>query len=208
MLQFITDGPSEQIPKQAEAALKGGIRWVQLRMKDATTEEILATGAKVRDLCTRENATFIINDSPQIAKALGADGVHLGKEDMAPKMAREYLGPDAIIGATANSAADVRRLAGEPIDYLGIGPYRFTATKKKLAPVLGKEGISEIIDLMNSENINLPYVVIGGITAADLPVLHQIGVTGVAVSSAIARSSAPEIAAAEFVEKMKILFEK
>lgn len=103
MLQFITDGPAEEIPAQVGAALRGGVRWVQLRMKDATPAEVTAMARRLIGPCRVAGATFIINDYPEVCKAVGADGVHLGKNDMPPAAARRLLGPRAIIGATANS---------------------------------------------------------------------------------------------------------
>lgn len=201
MLQFITDGPSELIAEQVRLALQGGVRWVQLRMKEANHSEIIETGRTVRDLCAHAGATFIVNDHPSIAKALGADGVHLGKEDPSPAEARGILGPDAIIGATANSWEDVERIASlpSPVDYIGLGPYRFTGTKKKLAPVLGLEGITSILSRMKEREIDIPVVVIGGITAADIPGLRAHGIPGFAISGAIAHADDIREAARQIV---------
>lgn len=202
MLQFITDGPAEAIPDQVWGALRGGVRWVQLRMKEATPAEVTAMGRRLIGPCRVAGATLIINDHPEVAKAVGADGVHLGKTDMAPSEARKLLGPRAIIGATANSLSDVERLMAEPVNYLGIGPYRFTGTKKNLAPLLGVEGYREIIGMMKARNGGeaFPHVAIGGITAADIAGLAEAGVSGFAVSGAIAHAADPAGAAREILE--------
>ena len=202
MLQFITDGPAEAIPDQVWGALRGGVRWVQLRMKDASAAEVTAMGRRLIGPCRVAGATLIINDHPEVAKAVGAHGVHLGKNDMAPAEARKLLGDRAIIGATANSLADVDRLMAEPVDYLGIGPYRFTGTKKNLAPLLGVEGYREIIAIMKARNGGraFPHVAIGGITAADIALLAEAGVEGFAVSGAIAHAADPAAAAQELLD--------
>lgn len=182
MLQFIT-----HTSDRLEDVLRGGCRWVQLRMKDATDEEFMEVGAEVRRLCTKYGATFIVDDRVGLVGPLDADGVHLGKNDMAPSEARKILG-DKIIGATANTAEDVERALAEGADYLGIGPFRFTTTKKNLAPVLGLDGYRGIM----SRKIPVPVVAIGGILLDDLRDLKTTGVTGVAVSGLILNSTNPE----------------
>lgn len=182
MLQFIT-----HTTDRLEDVLRGGCRWVQLRMKDATDEEFMEVGAVVRRLCTKYGATFIVDDRVGLVGPLDADGVHLGKNDMAPSEARKILG-DKIIGATANTVEDVERALAEGADYLGIGPFRFTTTKKNLAPVLGLDGYRGIM----SRKIPVPVVAIGGILLDDLRDLKTTGVTGVAVSGLILNSTNPE----------------
>lgn len=182
MLQFIT-----HTSDRLEDVLRGGCRWVQLRMKDATDEEFMEVGAEVRRLCTKYGATFIVDDRVGLVGPLDADGVHLGKNDMAPSEARKILG-DKIIGATANTVEDVERALAEGADYLGIGPFRFTTTKKNLAPVLGLDGYRGIM----SRKIPVPVVAIGGILLDDLRDLKTTGVTGVAVSGLILNSTNPE----------------
>lgn len=204
MLQFITDGSAEEIPAQVGGAFQGGVRWVQLRMKDATAAEVAAMARRLIGPCRVAGATFIINDHPEVAKAVGADGVHLGKNDMPPAEARKLLGSHAIIGATANSMADVELLMNEPVDYLGIGPFRFTGTKKNLAPLLGLEGYREIITMMKQRRGSVfPHVAIGGITVADIAPLAEAGVTGFAVSGAIAHAVSPATAARELLAEIK-----
>lgn len=182
MLQFIT-----HTTDRLEDVLRGGCRWVQLRMKDATDEEVLAAGAEVHRLCRKYGATFIVDDRVGLVEPLDADGVHLGKNDMAPSEARKILG-DKIIGATANTMEDVERALAEGADYLGIGPFRFTTTKKNLAPVLGLDGYRRIM----SRKIPVPVVAIGGILLDDLRDIKTTGVTGVAVSGLILNSTNPE----------------
>lgn len=186
MLQFITHRTSRY--DEAEGALQvleGGCRWIQLRMKEATQAEIIETGRRVGAVCRKYGATFILDDHVELVRQLDADGVHLGKNDMQVAEARRILGRDAIIGATANTFDDVEKAAAEGADYLGIGPFRFTQTKKNLSPVLGLEGYTSIMERCREAGIDLPTVAIGGITAEDTEALLSTGVTGIALSGAL-----------------------
>ena len=156
---------------------------VQLRMKDATRDEIVATAKRAKEICADvDDCILVVDDHVDIAKELQLDGVHLGKNDMHPDEAREILGGDFIIGATANTFDDVQALRHLDIDYIGLGPLRFTATKQKLSPVLGLDGYRDIIARMKDASINLPVVAIGGITIADIEDVMATGVRGIAVS--------------------------
>ncbi|MDE5782846.1 MAG: thiamine phosphate synthase [Prevotella sp.] len=179
-------------------ALEGGCRWVQLRMKEATDEEVRSVALEAQRMCAEAGATFIIDDRVSLAKELRADGVHLGKNDMPISEARALLGHEYIIGGTANTFADVKAHAEAGADYIGCGPFRFTTTKKGLAPVLGLQGYRDIVRQMTEANIRLPIVAIGGITAADIPDIMQTGVTGVALSGCVLNAPNP-------VEEMKRL---
>ena len=172
-------------------ALEGGCRWVQLRMKDASDEEVEAIAIKAKELCRQYGATFIIDDRVELVKKLKADGVHLGKNDMPISEARRILGNEFIIGGTANTFDDVKAHYLSGADYIGCGPFRFTTTKKKLSPILGFEGYRSITSQMKAEGINLPIVAIGGITIDDIPEIMQTGVTGIALSGTILRAENP-----------------
>jgi len=176
-------------------ALEGGCRWIQLRMKDATDDEVRPIAIAAKAMCKRYGATFVIDDRVALVKELGADGVHLGKNDMPISEARRLLGPDFIIGGTANTLEDVISHSEAGADYIGCGPFRFTTTKKKLSPVLGLEGYRHIVEGMRAAQINLPIVAIGGITEADIPAIMSTGVTGIALSGTVLRADHP-------VEKM------
>ena len=174
MLQFISHHNSRYgYIEGIRMALEGGCRWVQLRMKEADEATFLSTAQEAVALCRNYHARLILDDRVGMVKRVGADGVHLGRKDMPADEARTLLGPDLIIGGTANTIDDVRRLHRQSVDYIGCGPYRFTTTKQRLAPVLGLEGYRAIVEAMRRENILLPVVAIGGITRADLlPVLQ------------------------------------
>ena len=174
-----------------QLALEGGCRWIQLRMKDALDEEVRPIAIEAQKLCRHYNATFIIDDRVALVRELGADGVHLGKNDMPIREARQILGPDYIIGGTANTFEDAKAHYEASADYIGCGPFRFTTTKKKLAPVLGLEGYRHIIQQMRAANINIPIVAIGGITKDDIPAILQTGITGIALSGTVLRADDP-----------------
>ena len=172
-------------------ALEGGCRWVQLRVKNAAIDELRPMALEAQRMCREAGATFIIDDQVALVKEIGADGVHLGKNDMPVAEARKVLGPDFIIGGTANTFDDVRMHYEAGANYIGCGPFRFTTTKEKLSPVLGLDGYCSIVSQMREEGIILPIVAIGGITADDIPDIMKTGVTGIALSGTVLRAENP-----------------
>ena len=188
-LQYITQNHSKWSHAQlAEKACKHGVRWIQLRMKNATVEELVEQGTKVRKICSSYGATFILNDHVEIAKEINADGVHIGLNDMSITKARAILGPNKIIGATANTIEDVLDHEKLGVDYVGLGPFRQTSTKKNLSPLLGLKGYQEILTQLNLKNVSTPIVAIGGIEKGDFGNLFNLGIDGVAVSGLITRA--------------------
>lgn len=191
-LQFITHfTDTYSYYDSARMALEGGCRWIQLRMKDASIEEIEQEAVRLQSLCKEYGATFIIDDHVELVRKLHAGGVHLGKKDMPVAEARRLLGKDFIIGGTANTFEDVKMHYESGADYIGCGPFRFTTTKKNLSPVLGLEGYRSILTQMKEAGIHLPLVAIGGITFEDIPAIMQTGVTGIALSGTILRAADP-----------------
>lgn len=187
----------------AVMALEGGCRWIQLRMKDADDDLFMTVARRVRKLCSQYGARFIIDDRVEAAASLRADGVHLGRGDMPVDEARRLLGNDFIIGGTANTIEDIRRLHKADADYIGCGPFRFTRTKEKLAPTLGIEGYRSIAGTMKREDIRLPLVAIGGILREDVPQLLAAGVDAIAVSGAILNAGNPVDEMRKFIEISK-----
>lgn len=175
----------------ARAALEGGCRRVQLRMKDENEEVVLETAQRLREMCDSYAADLYIDDHVDIAIKAGAKGVHLGRNDMAPDQARRLMGPAFIIGGTANTFGDIVRLNGQGVDYIGLGPFRFTETKKNLSPVLGLGGYERMIGQCMDADIDLPVVAIGGITSGDIPAILSAGVSAIAVSSTILAAEDP-----------------
>lgn len=191
-LQFITHFTEKySYFDSARMALEGGCRWIQLRMKDAPTEVVEAEAVRVQQLCREYGATFIIDDHVELAKKLGADGVHLGKNDMPVAEARCFLGKEFIIGGTANTFDDVCMHVNSGVDYIGMGPFRYTTTKKNLSPVLGLHGYKDILTRMKSKGIDIPVVAIGGITLGDIKDVMRTGVSGIALSGSILKASSP-----------------
>lgn len=200
-IQFIThENQRFDYVEGAEMALRGGCKWVQLRMKDTTDNKFLSIGRKVAALCRSYNATFLLDDRVHLVAELDADGVHLGKNDMPISEARRILGNEKIIGGTANTFADVQHLAAQGADYIGCGPFRYTPTKRNLAPILGLEGFQNILKQMQQAGISLPLIAIGGIVSTDIVALRDIGVSGIAVSGAV-------LGAADPIKEMKKLIE-
>lgn len=201
MLQYISHFTQQiSYAEGIRMALEGGCRWIQLRMKDAPAEEIIACAEEVLPLCRRHGAKFLLDDHVELVRQLGADGVHLGKNDMPVDEARKILGPDIIIGGTANTIEDIIRLHKQGADYIGCGPFRFTTTKKNLSPILGLDGYKSIVQKMKELGIDLPIVAIGGITVEDIPSVMGIGVSGIALSGAILGAPDPVEMTARIIE--------
>jgi len=190
--QFITHSNSRSgYVEGAKQALEGGCRWIQLRMKNKSDSEIEEAASLLKPLCSAYGATFILNDRVDLALKVKADGVHLGKNDTDPTEARKLAGASFIVGGTANTFNDIVALANKGVDYIGLGPYRFTATKEKLSPTLGLDGYRDIANRCKQAGIELPIVAIGGITREDIPALLETGIPGIAVSSAILSATNP-----------------
>ena len=214
-LQFITHFTERySYVDSARIAIEGGCRWVQLRMKDASDEEFVATASQVRELCSSYGATFIIDDRVHLVKEVGADGVHLGLKDMPISASRQLLGPSYIIGGTANRLEDAIAHIESGADYIGCGPFRYTTTKKNLSPVLGLEGYISIVEGINSYQDKIqspctgsgkvfslcegnksvcrfPIVAIGGISLTDITQILATGVNGIALSGSVLNAEDP-----------------
>lgn len=185
-LQYISQGETanEQI-SNIHQALDHGCFWIQLRFKNASETELITVAEKAKALCKNYEAKFIINDNIELTKKINADGVHLGLTDESPIVARNILGREKIIGGTANTIQDVLKRAEEKCDYIGLGPFRFTDTKKQLSPILGIEGFRNIMTELKNKNIHIPVYAIGGIVLDDIDELMSAGLFGIAVSGII-----------------------
>ena len=178
-------------PEQAAVACSAGADWIQLRLKNKPYEDWKAIAQETQAVCQASGARLIINDNPHLAGEIGADGVHLGKEDMPLAQARKLVGSEVIIGGTANTLEDIVQHYQSGADYIGLGPYRFTTTKEKLSPILGLAGYKGIMEALQQQGISIPIIAIGGITQPDVPLLRQVGVHGIAVSSAVSAAADP-----------------
>lgn len=189
-LQYVTnESDPDRLYNKVSQYLEAGGRWVQLRLKEATTEERIEMGLRLRTLTDRYHACLLIDDDIIATIAVDADGVHLGKRDCPPQEARRTLGNKYIIGYTVNSLDDLPRALAANIDYIGVGPYRDTQTKALLAPILGLEGISQIAQQVQETDrcYTVPLIVaIGGIQPEDAEtLLSNEDIDGIAVSGAI-----------------------
>jgi thiamine-phosphate pyrophosphorylase len=182
-IQYISQGSTqEEQLTNIENVLKAGCTWIQLRFKNCDEALFLDTAQKVKKLCRQYQAVFIINDYVNIAKAVDADGVHVGLTDTEVREARKILGDDKIIGGTTNTYEDVLQRIEENCDYIGLGPFRFTTTKEKLSPVLGLDGYREILNRLKEEKKDIAIYAIGGIDQEDIQPILDLGIRGVAVS--------------------------
>ena len=172
-------------------ALEGGCRWIQLRVKDATDDQVRPMAVEAQRMCREAGATFIIDDRVELVRELGADGVHLGLKDMPVAEARRILGDRFIIGGTANTFDQARAHYEASANYIGCGPFRFTTTKKNLSPILGLEGYRSIMEMMREHGIDIPVVAIGGIEESDIPDILATGVSGIALSGVVLRADDP-----------------
>jgi thiamine-phosphate pyrophosphorylase len=196
-IQFITHyNERYSYVDSARMALEGGCRWIQLRMKEASDAEIIEAAAKIEPMCRKYNATFIVDDHVELVKEIHADGVHLGQKDMSVNEARKLLGKLYIIGGTANTFDQIREHYNNGANYIGCGPFRFTTTKKNLAPILGLEGYRQIVKQMKEADIDIPIVAIGGIGHDDIRPILQTGIKGIALSGSVLNADNP-------VEEMK-----
>lgn len=203
-LHYITQGNIENKTHQelAELACKGGVDWVQLRVKDTPYEEWKAIALETKEICDKYGAKLIINDNPKLAVEIGAAGVHVGKEDMPLDKVREIIGPKMILGATTNTVEDIVSAYNHKVDYVGLGPFRFTATKDKLSPIVGLEGYYKIVQQLNKQGIEIPIIAIGGILLDDIQEIFSVGVHGVAAASAINGVADPVQAAMSYTKEI------
>lgn len=191
-LHYVTQGETTaEHLTHLKRLCEAGCPWIQLRLKGVREQEYQAAAREAVAYCKTYKVLLTINDSVATAKMVGADGVHVGKTDQAPAAVRAAY-PSAIIGATANTWEDVAGLANAPIDYIGLGPLRFTSTKKNLSPVLGLEGYELILQKMKEQQINIPVLAIGGIREEDVASLRALGVWGIAVSGLLTQSNEPQ----------------
>ena len=184
-LQYISQGatPEEHL-ENIQKACASGAEWVQLRLKKMAPKILLETAKKAREITNHFQTRLIINDYYKIAKEVKADGVHLGQSDTCPLEVRKSLEKWQIIGGTANTLDDCKNLLNKKVDYIGLGPFRFTKTKDQLSPVLGEKGYLTIVEELKTDT---PIIAIGGITLNDVLDLMITGVYGIAVSGEITR---------------------
>ena len=185
-LYLVMTDPLVGYAKCAEAAVKAGVRIVQLRMKKASREEILRQGREVRSVTAGTDTLFIVNDDPEIALELGADGVHVGQDDVSPREIRKRFPEIGIIGLSTHNLKQVEKAREEKIDYIGVGPVYATSTKEIPDPTLGLDKMRAMIELSPC-----PAVAIGGINCQNARDVVGAGAKNIAVVRAVCQSHEP-----------------
>jgi len=185
-LHYISQGNSlaahlENIQKACNA----GAELVQLRLKNTSEKKFLKCAEEAREITSHFQTRLIINDHYKLAKEVKADGVHLGKTDASPTIVRKHLYTWQLIGATANTFQDCEESIRKEVDYISLGPFRFTETKDHLPPALGLNGYATILDVLKTKT---PILGVGGITTEDVTAILKTGISGIAVSEAITRN--------------------
>lgn len=181
-LYFITDpGLSKKgVLEDVKAAVKGGVRIVQYREKDFPTREMVEEAREIRNLCKEAKVTFVVNDRVDVALASGADGIHIGPDDMEFETARKILGEGKIIGVSVSSLEDAKKFEELGADYVSLSPIFATSTKKDAGKPIG----TEVLRKANGE-LRIPFMAIGGITQENLPKVLDAGCKRVCMISAI-----------------------
>ena len=194
---YLIVGPGAEQLAVVEAALKAGVRLVQYRAKEGTAgltdRQRLAEARALRQLCAHHGALFLVNDRLDLALAVGADGVHLGQDDLPTAEARRLLGPDRLIGRSTHALEQLRQALAEGSDYVGVGPVQATPTKPGRTPV----GLAYVQQA--AEHCPIPFFAIGGIEAANLAAVRAAGATRVAVVRAITAAADPAAATRELL---------
>ncbi len=182
-LHYISQGntPKEHL-ENIQKACSSGAELVQLRLTNVSDKKYLKLAEEAREITSHFQTRLIINDSYKIAKAVKADGVHLESSDVCPTVIRDYLYTWQMIGGTANTLQDCESLIRKDVDYIGLGPLRFTISKAILPPILGLNGYTAIVEALDTET---PIIGVGGITTDDVKEILATGVSGIAVSGAI-----------------------
>ncbi|HIP31990.1 MAG TPA: thiamine phosphate synthase [Crocinitomicaceae bacterium] len=168
------------------------LSYVQLRLKDVSDKEYLATAKEALEICNFFNVKLIINDNLFVANEIACFGIHVGKNDESPISIRKKITGNKIIGGTANTLEDCLELIKQEVDYIGLGPFKHTTTKKILSPILGMEGYQFILTELKKRNLNTPIYAIGGVELEDIDPLINLGFHGVAISSALTKATSLE----------------
>ena len=184
---------TDTLEEAVELAIKGGATIIQLREKDCTSREFYELALSIKDITDAYEVPLIINDRLDIALAVHADGVHLGQSDIPVQVARNVMGPNCIVGATANTLEKAKEAWQSGADYLGVGDVFGSATKNDTKPVELKD-LKKICD-----TVKIPVVAIGGISKKNIHLLKDTGVAGVAVISAVLGQTDITAAAEELI---------
>lgn len=190
---YLVTSPQENLLSIVESALQGGLSLVQYRDKHSDDQIRLAMATKLRQLCSQYNALFIVNDRLDLALAVEADGVHLGQTDFPIALARQILGPQAIVGLSTTNPQEMERAIAQGADYIGVGPVYQTPTKQNKAAT-GLDYVRYAVS-----NSPMPWYAIGGIDLSNISEVLEAGATRVAVVRAIIEASDPSVVTKEFL---------
>ena len=192
-------GDAEGMLRTTAEALEGGVTIVQLRAPTWKKRALAACARDLLEMLRPRGIPLIINDHADVAAAVGADGLHVGQDDLSSADARRIIGPDMILGLSAGNVDEVGGVDPALVDYLGIGPVWTTATKKDAGAAVGLEGLASL-----SAASPLPVVAIGGIGASNAADVMRTGVDGIAVVSAICGQASPRTAAENLLAQLRI----
>jgi thiamine-phosphate pyrophosphorylase len=185
---YVVTGVREDLPEFLDAILEAGVDVVQLRQKDAEAGDLVRWSVVFREAADRHDALFVVNDRPDVALAAGADGVHLGQNDLPLQVARRILGPDAIVGLSCHRPEDYERAPAEA-DYLTAGPVFETPTKP------GRPGVGLELVRHAADRVERPWFAIGGIDATNVSEVVASGARRIAVVRAVTEADDPAAAA-------------
>ena len=169
------------------------LSYVQLRLKNVSYNEFLNIAQEALAICARFKTDLIINDNVSVAEEINCAGIHVGKNDDTPTAIRKTIDKTKIIGGTANTLEDCLYLIEQGVDYIGLGPFQYTKTKKVLSPILGFDGCKSILKELKKRKHSIPIYAIGGIELEDVGKLIEIGFQGAAISSALTKKSFSKI---------------
>lgn len=187
---LLVTAPRPDLVSRVEAAVRGGVEIVQLRDKEASREDLIPLAEELKDVCGHAGALFTVNDDVELARLIGADGVHLGEDDGPTPRARSVLGPDVVVGRSAGGVAEAQEAVEGGADYLGVGAVYATPTKPD-----GEVAGLDLIRALARENLSVPWFAIGGVTLETAPHVAEAGAPGFAVVRAILDADDPESAA-------------
>jgi thiamine-phosphate pyrophosphorylase len=187
------------LPEIVRAAIQGGTTAVQLRAKVATTREMVALGQALLAITRPASIPLIVNDRLDVALAIEADGAHVGQDDLPAAMARQLLGPERILGVSAETVAQAQQAERDGANYLGVGDVFGTPSKPDAGSPIGIDGLAATV-----RAVALPVVAIGGITLDNAPAVIAVGAVGVAVISAVVGAADPAAAARQLRERISL----
>ncbi len=198
-LHLVTDTRSGRDPlPEVEAALRAGADWIQVRAKGCPDRDLLTLTRRVVERARAFAATVVVDDRADVAVAAGADGVHVGGQDLPVEEVRRIVGPEAVVGATARDTRSGRAAVAAGADYLGAGPAFATLTKAGLPAPLGVAGVAAV-----AQAVPVPVIAIGGVDRGHVPALMRAGLHGVAVVSAVSQAPDPAAAVSELLALLR-----